>query len=265
MSAGSDSPPVALTIAGSDSGGGAGLQADLKTWEAQGVFGATVITSITAQNTREVRRVEAVATDLVRDQLTAVLEDLPVVAIKTGLLPSVAIVEAVADVLASVPRRPLVVDPVLVATSGDPLADPVVADALWDTLIPLATVLTPNLAEAEVLTGRPVQSQAQMREAAQWIQDRRGTAVLIKGGHLPGAAVDILLDSEGFEEFSLPRLALGPTHGTGCALAAALAGGLARGLPLRVAVAGAKDLVHRALRSSRSLGAGSRVLGFSRA
>lgn len=255
-------PPVALTIAGSDSGGGAGLQADLKTWESQGVYGASVVTCVTAQNTREVRSVDEIASPRIRAQLDAVFDDLDVAAVKTGLLPSAAAVREVAGALEERGPRPLVVDPVLVATSGDALAGNDVASVLADTLFPLATLITPNLSEASALTGRPVSTLAEMRDAASALVDRGARAVLVKGGHLRGAAVDVLLDEAGFEEFAADRIDVGPVHGTGCALSAAITGGLARGESLRVSVGAAKRLLSAGLRSTVAIGGGARVLRF---
>ncbi|MDG2304763.1 MAG: bifunctional hydroxymethylpyrimidine kinase/phosphomethylpyrimidine kinase [Candidatus Binatia bacterium] len=253
-------PPVALTVAGSDSGGGAGLQADLKTWEALGVFGTSVVTSVTAQNTREVRVVDAVAEDLVRAQLDAVFDDLPVAVVKTGLLPTASMVRVVTEGLRAHGAPLLVVDPVLVATSGDELAGADVGGAVLESLAAIATLLTPNLREAEVLSGRSVAGLSEMRDAARALSDRCGAAVLIKGGHLWGAAVDVLLDEAGFEEFAAERIPGGPVHGTGCTLSAAIAAGLAAGKPLRESVGVAKRYVHSALRGAFTLGAGARVL-----
>jgi len=252
--------PVALTIAGSDSGGGAGLQADLKTWEAFGVFGASVVTCVTAQNTREVRAIGPISTTLIRDQLEAVFDDLPIVAVKTGLLPSPEIAETVGEVLRARGAPPLVVDPVLVATSGDSMTDRSAAPRLFDSLLGVTTLLTPNLYEAGVLTGREVATLADMRDAARVLIERGPAAVLVKGGHLEGLAVDVLLDDAGFEEFAAERIDAGPTHGTGCTLAAAITAGLARAESLRDAIGSAKRFVHAALRSSRALGSGARVL-----
>ncbi len=255
-------PPVALTIAGSDSGGGAGLQADLKVWEALGVFGASVVTCVTAQNTREVRHVEEVGVERVRGQLDAVFDDLTVAVVKTGLLPCAAIVREVGEALRGRGAPPLVVDPVLVATSGDPLAGASVAGVLLEALAPVATVLTPNLHEASILSERPVASLSDMRDAASVLVERGASAVLVKGGHLHDGAVDVLLDGAGFEEFAAERLEIGPVHGTGCALSAAIAAGLARGTPLRESIGAAKRFVHDALRSSVAIGSGARVLRF---
>lgn len=256
-------PPVAVTIAGSDSGGGAGLQADLKAWEAQGVFGASVVTCVTAQNTREVRAVDEIPPDRIRAQLDCVFDDLDVAAVKTGLLPSHHAVRAVAQALQE--RRPpaLVVDPVLVATSGDALAGDGAAEALVESLFPLATLVTPNLDEARVLAGTPVETLDDMRRAATVLVDRGARAVLVKGGHLAGTAVDVLLDDGGFEEYAAERLDVGPVHGTGCTLSALIAGGLANGRTLREAVGEAKRLLWTALRRATSVGGGARVLRLS--
>ena len=262
MGASGDRSGAFLTIAGSDSGGGAGLQADLKTSQAFGVFGTSVVTCVTAQNTVEVREVTVLPARVVLAQIDAVLSDIPVAAIKTGVLPSVEIVRAVAEVLQRPGMPPAIVDPVLVATSGDALAGSDVARELADVLLPAAALVTPNLEEARVLSGRGVETLEEMRAAAAALRDRGARAVLIKGGHLQGLAVDVLLDDQGFEEFSAPRVGEGSAHGTGCTLSAAIAAGMARGLSLRDAVGRAKKFVHRAIENSRFLGAGSRVLDF---
>ena len=261
MSSALSAPAIALTIAGSDSGGGAGLQADLRTWENLGVFGSSVVTCVTAQNTREVRGIEPVSGAMVRAQLEAVFDDLPIAAAKTGLLPTGEIVREVSAILRVRGPLPLVVDPVLRATSGDRLVGPDAADAIFAELLPLATVLTPNLDEASRLSGRAVRTLGDMRAAATSLVERGASAVLVKGGHLGGAAVDLLLDEAGFAEFAAERLEIGPCRGTGCTLAAAIAAGLARGAPLREAIGAAKRFVHAGLASSRAIGGGARVLG----
>lgn len=255
-------PPnaVALAISGSDSGGGAGLQADVKAFAAHGVFGASVVTCVTAQNTREVRRVEPLESDLVRGQIDAVLDDLPVAAGKTGLLPTVEIVETVADALAARPAFLLVVDPVLVATSGDRLASAAVVEAYQRRLFPRAALLTPNLHEASVLTGRTIASLGGMRDAASALRDQGVAAVLVKGGHLGKGAVDVLLDDSGFQEIGAEHVDVGPVHGTGCVLSAVIAARLALGATLAEAVVTAKRFVHEAIVGATPIGGGSRVL-----
>jgi hydroxymethylpyrimidine kinase/phosphomethylpyrimidine kinase len=251
---------VVLSIAGSDPSGGAGIQADLKTFQAFGVFGAAVVTSLTAQNTTGVRDRRDVAADFVGAQLDAVLDDLPVAAAKTGMLPTAAIVDAVARRFAERPLPALVVDPVLVATSGDALAEAAALPRLRDALVPLATLVTPNLAEAEALTGRRTRTVPEMRDTARALLDLGARAALVTGGHLPDRAVDVLATRDGLHELDAARVAVGPTHGTGCTLSAAIAACLASGVPLVTAVERAKRYVTRALAAAVPIGAGSRPL-----
>jgi len=251
--------PIALTIAGSDSSGGAGIQADLKTFSAFGVYGASAITALTAQNTRGVTAVEPVAASFVVAQIEAVLGDLEVGAIKTGMLANAEIVEAVARCLRAIPKPPpLVVDPVMVATSGDVLLAVDAIEAVKHQLIPLAGLITPNLPEAARLLGA-----TQAGDDAQAIDQARALlalgcgAVLLKGGHGTGeAAVDILCDPAGIERLVRPRIATPHTHGTGCTLSAAIAALLAQGIALREAVVRAKDFVWQALEAGQALGVG---------
>lgn len=251
---------MVLTIAGSDSGGGAGVQADLKTWQSLGVFGASAITCVTVQNTREVRHVEALDPGLVADQIAAVFEDLPVVAVKTGALPTPEIVLAVAGALRAQGTPPVVVDPVLVATSGDALGASGVAEAMLSELGPIATLFTPNLAEAQILAGAPVRDLAEMHAAAVLLRERGLAGVLIKGGHLEGRAIDLLAEGTGVREFGAPRIEVGPVHGTGCSLSAAIVAGLAHGRTLAMAVEQAKTWLHGVLRGAWQAGQGARVL-----
>lgn len=238
--------PVALTIAGSDSGGGAGIQADLKTFEAHGIFGTSVLTVITAQNTRGVRAAQVLPPELVTAQLEAVLEDFPVAAVKTGALGSAAVVRAVADVLRG-RDLPLVVDPVLLAKSGDPLLAPEAVRVLLEDLLPLATLVTPNLPEARVLFGSP--------DSSAW-------PLLLKGGHAEGETVtDELRTPEAQLRLTAPRQHTRHTHGTGCTLSAAITAHLARGLALVDAVREAHAYVQAALRAAPRLGAGHGPLG----
>ncbi|HJZ44465.1 MAG TPA: bifunctional hydroxymethylpyrimidine kinase/phosphomethylpyrimidine kinase [Hyphomicrobiaceae bacterium] len=254
----SEATAVALTIAGSDSSGGAGIQADLKTFSAFGVYGASAITALTAQNTRGVSAVEPVAASFVVAQIEAVLGDLAAGAIKTGMLANAGIVEAVAGALRSGPACPLVVDPVMVATSGDILLAPDAVDAVKRALVPLATIITPNLAEAACLLGASVAgSEAQAVAQAKALLALGCEAVLVKGGHGSGeAAVDILCDSAGIERFARPRIDTLHTHGTGCTLSAAIAALMAQGVGLREAVGRAKTFVWEALAHGRALGIG---------
>ena len=251
--------PIALSIAGSDPSGGAGIQADLKTFAAYGVYGATVLTCATAQNTVGVRATGELAVELVAAQLDAVLEDLPVAAIKTGMLGRAAIVAIVAERVARC-AAPLVVDPVMVATSGDALLSADGIEALRTLLLPHARLVTPNLREAAVLAGRAVETLDDMRTAARAIRDLGPRAVLVKGGHLSGTACDVLLDGDDLHELAAPRVAIERLHGSGCTLSAAITAGLARGVPLLAAVASAKAYVHEAITHALVVGRGARPL-----
>ena len=254
---------VALTIAGSDSGGGAGVQADLKTFHRFGVFGTSVVTAITAQNTLGVTRWSPVDPALVRAQLDAVATDLRPHAVKSGMLATAAIVAAVAHAIRTHTLGPYVLDPVMVASSGDPLLEEDAVAALRAQLVPLAHVITPNLDEAAILTGRPVNDVASMERAARALVDSGAQAALVKGGHLPGEAIDVLFDSAGgIRHFCHPRLDSRDTHGTGCALSAAITARLALGDPLDAAVTVALDFVHRAIATAPGLGGGTGPLNF---
>lgn len=247
---------VALTIAGSDPSGGAGIQADLKTFHQFGVYGEAVITLITVQNTRRVSRVECLAADLVREQIAAVLEDIPPGAAKTGALGETSVVEAVAGAAAGF-RFPLVVDPVMISKHGVPLIEPDARRTLAELLLPRATLITPNLHEAAELAGRPVTTLAEMKDAAAAIAARTGAAVLVKGGHLEGDSVDVLFWKGGFEEFPGPRIDTPHTHGTGCTYSAAITACLAKGHTVPESVAIAKTFISEAIRTNPGLGAGS--------
>lgn len=248
---------IALTIAGSDSGGGAGIQADLKTFAALGVFGTSAITAVTAQNTLGVDRADALDPGLVAAQIRAVATDLRPDAAKTGMLANAALIETVAACVQEFGIGPLVVDPVMVASSGDILLEPQAVDALRSRLIPLADLLTPNLAEAEVLTGRPVTNEAEMRAAAAALVEMGARAALVKGGHLAGdEMVDILFDGREFHALRALRLPVDNPHGTGCTLSAAVAAGLARGDTLALAVSRAVGFVRRAIETAPGLGHG---------
>ena len=247
--------PVALTIAGSDPSGGAGLQADLKTFHQFGVYGEAVVTLITVQNTVRVSRVEVLPAALVEEQIAAVLEDIPPAAAKTGALGSAEVVQAVARAAARF-DFPLVVDPVTISKHGLPLLPAGALDAVRRELLPTAALLTPNVPEAEALTGMQIRTAAQMRAAAQCIRRMGARAVLIKGGHLEGDAIDLLFDGAAFTEFPAPRIATQHTHGTGCTYAAAITASLALGMPLADAVARAKRFVHQAIGSNPGLGRG---------
>jgi hydroxymethylpyrimidine/phosphomethylpyrimidine kinase len=248
--------PVALTIAGSDPSGGAGLQADLKTFHQFGVYGEAVVTLITVQDTRRVSRVECLDPDLVREQIQAAVGDIRPDAAKTGALGNSAIVAAVAAMSADF-DFPLVVDPVMVSKHGAPLMAEDARRALLEELLPRAFLITPNLAEAEAIAGLEVRTVADMREAAKRIATHGAHAVLIKGGHLGGDAIDVLLSRGELNEFSSPRLDTPHTHGTGCAYSAAITAELAKGTPLIQAVARAKRFISEAIRTNPGLGGGS--------
>jgi hydroxymethylpyrimidine/phosphomethylpyrimidine kinase len=249
--------PVALTIAGSDSGGGAGIQADLKTFHAFHVFGTSAVTAVTAQDTRGVRGVHAVPVELVRAQIDAVVEDLAPAAVKTGMLATRELVEAVADDLERHGLTHYVLDPVMVASSGDRLLDADAEEAVARRLVPLAALVTPNTHEAAILVGEPVEHVAALRAAARALVRMGAGAALVKGGHLRGdEAVDLYWDGREERIWRRPRLETRHTHGTGCTLSAAATAGLARGLPLLEAVDVAVDFVNRAIASAPGLGHG---------
>ena len=253
---------IALTIAGSDSGGGAGIQADLKTFHQCGVFGTSVITAVTAQNTVGVRAWEPVSASLVAQQLDAVADDLPPAACKSGMLGTAEIADIVARGLRRHRLPNYVLDPVMVATSGDRLLDADAEHIIVRALLPLATVVTPNLDEAEILVGFPVRNESQMEKAGRTLLAMGAGAALVKGGHLAGdVLVDVLVTKDGVERFTHPRLDTTSTHGTGCTLSAAIAAGLALGRPLTRAVAEALDFVHAAIAAAPVLGKGHGPLG----
>lgn len=248
---------VALTIAGSDSGGGAGVQADLKVFFRFGLYGTSALTLVTAQNTLGVERLHLLPPSLVYQQIRSVAEDLPVHAAKTGALGSAEIVEAVAAGIRRHGIAPLVVDPVMVAKGGDPLLAPRAVQALKARLFPLATLITPNRLEAEALLQRPIRTLQEAEEVAQDLLDLGPRAVLLKGGHLEGEeAVDLLATPEGVLAFRAPRVPTRHTHGTGCTLSAAIAALLALGKPLEGAVGEAKAYLTRALETAPGLGRG---------
>jgi hydroxymethylpyrimidine/phosphomethylpyrimidine kinase len=248
--------PKALTIAGSDSGGGAGIQADLKTFSAFRVFGMSVITAVTAQNSLGVQGVENLPAAFVAQQLRSVLEDIGTDAAKCGMLSTAPIIDAIASTLAEHPIEKLVVDPVMVAKSGDMLLQPDARKALVERLLPLAFVVTPNLPEAEALAGVPVNGRSDMEEAARRIHALGPRYVLVKGGHLKGDAVDLLWNGRALTEFTVPRVDSANTHGTGCTLSAAIAAGLARGQALGDSIRSAKAYVTRAIREGFKAGHG---------
>jgi len=248
---------VALTIAGSDSGGGAGIQADLRTFAAHGLHGASAVTAVTAQNTVAVVEYAALEPRLVVAQIDAVASDMPVAAVKTGMLASRPIVEAVAEAVARWRLPHLVVDPVMVAKSGGRLLDPAAEAAYRERLFPLAEVVTPNLAEAEALLQRPVRSLESMAQAARDLHALGPRAVLVKGGHLEGDPVDVFFDGRRLEELRAARIDTRHTHGTGCTLSAAIAARLALGADALEAARGAKAYLTEAIRGAYALGRGA--------
>ncbi len=246
----------ALTIAGSDSGAGAGIQADLKTFAAHGVYGTSAITAITAQNTVGVTKVLALKPELVAAQIDAIISDIGAHAVKTGMLANAAIIDLVVKKILQHRIKNLVVDPVMVATSGDLLIQRSAVAALRGKLIPLATVVTPNIPEAEVLIGMKFETNEDIREAARRIVKLGAKSVLIKGGHLKGPATDLFFDGKEFISLRVPRIRTTNTHGTGCTLSAAIAANLAKGQKLEAAVGNAKRYITAALRHSYRIGAG---------
>ena len=250
--------PVALTIAGSDSGGGAGIQADLKTFHAFGVYGTSAVTAITVQNTLGVSAVHTVPLDIVAGQIAAVVTDLQPSACKSGMLATRALVSTVATALRAHELTRYVLDPVMVATSGDRLLDRDAEDAVARELVPLALLVTPNLEEASILAGFAVDDATSMERAAYALVEAGAGAALIKGGHLRGEdAIDVLYDGIELRTYRRTRLNTRNTHGTGCTLSAAVAAGLARGVALASAVEHALDFVHRAMASAPNLGRGN--------
>lgn len=285
-------PARILIVAGSDSGGGAGIQADLKTVTALGGYGMTAITALTAQNTLGVHGIHPVPAEFVARQMRVVLEDIGADAIKTGMLLNAEIIEAVADVLADYPETPLILDPVMVAKGGAPLLEPDAIEALKTRLLPRATLLTPNIPEAELLTGMKIENVKEMREAAECLSvmmrsdaaqasagqptarsralespgmhsdAAQASATLLKGGHLAGdPATDLLFTANGMELFENPRITTQHTHGTGCTLASAIATGLGQGMPLAAAVHRGIGYVQQAIRTAPGLGQGHGPLG----
>ena len=252
--------PKALTIAGSDSGGGAGIQADLKTFSAFRVFGTSVLTALTAQNSVGVHGVHEVPPAFVRSQIDAVLSDFGADAVKIGMLASAPIAGAVAEGLAAHAHGPIVLDPVMIAKSGDALLRPEARQALIDLVLPLAAVVTPNLHEAGALAGMPVEDEKGMEEAARRIHALGPRTVLVKGGHLKDSATDILWDGTRLTRFVAPRVHSASAHGTGCTLSSAIAAGLAHGRALEEAIREAKAYVTAAIREGFAAGRGVGVL-----
>jgi len=245
--------PVALTIAGSDSSAGAGLQADLKTFSAMGVYGLTAVTCIVAEIPGKVSRIEPLSSGIVREQIEVLVKNFHIGAIKTGLLCSAEVISAVANTIRgtsrmSAPRIPVVMDPVIVATSGDSLLEPAAIEAYEKELFPLATLITPNLDEAERLLGTEIKDRQSMHRAGKELEREFGTAILLKGGHLAGAAaLDLLFVDRKVVEFSAPFVTGVETHGTGCTYSAAITAGIASGLSLEKAIGRAKKFVTEAI------------------
>jgi hydroxymethylpyrimidine/phosphomethylpyrimidine kinase len=248
---------TALTIAGSDSGGGAGIQADLKTFAACGVFGTSAITAVTAQNTQGVRCWLAMPSDLVAAQISMVVSDIGADAVKIGMLGNASIVRTVAGAMDDLGLARVVLDPVMIAKGGDRLLEPEAVDALRQDLLPLAQIVTPNIPEAEVLSGRRISSVADMRDAGRAILEHGPRAVLVKGGHAHGPeSIDVLCLPATTVEIGGPRLASGNTHGTGCTLSSAIAAHLARGLGVEEAVEEARRYLEGAIRHAPNIGHG---------
>ncbi|MGE5342685.1 MAG: bifunctional hydroxymethylpyrimidine kinase/phosphomethylpyrimidine kinase [Candidatus Omnitrophota bacterium] len=254
---------AALTIAGSDSGGGAGIQADLKTFSAFGVFGTSVLTAVTAQNLSGVYAIQAIEPDVVRSQLTAVLSGFPIKAIKTGMLFSSENIAIIADTLSApeYAQIPVVIDPVFISTSGSKLIRDEAVDLMISKLFPRATLITPNIPEAETLLGIRIQTGEDLEEAADLFYKRFGVPVLVKGGHLSDRAIDVLVYSKGIKSFESKLIAGVNTHGTGCTLSSAIAASLATGKDLWTAVQGAKIYITDSLTFPVELSPDLRVLG----
>lgn len=252
-----------LIIAGSDCSGGAGIQADIKTCAAFGVYSASVITAITAQNTLGVQRTQAVSVDMVRAQISSILSDIGADVIKIGMLANGEIIDCVADMIArDAEDIPVVLDPVLVATSGDRLLDESAIASLKEKLIPLADIITPNIPEAEALTGLSIKDVDGMIKAGEALLEMGAYAALMKGGHLEGKSViDVLVNEQGNQIMSAPRIHSRHTHGTGCTLASAIAAGLALGMPTEIAVSESREFVFEAIKMAPGLGAGNGPLG----
>jgi len=250
-------PPVALTIAGSDSSGGAGIQADLKTFQALGVFGMSAITAVTVQNTQKVYAVQEISPKIVHDQIVCLFDDMPIDAVKIGMVAGVPLIEAIAEALAKVACPVVVLDPVMVSKSGYSLLAPDARNALITRLFPLATVVTPNIPEAEVLIGSRIHTEAQMRAAAQRIATMGVSRVVVKGGHMKtSGALDVVLDGNRIEDLIGERILTRNTHGTGCTFSSAIAAHMARGADFFEAVQRAKHYVSGAIAHALPIGKG---------
>ncbi|MGI6450565.1 MAG: bifunctional hydroxymethylpyrimidine kinase/phosphomethylpyrimidine kinase [Desulfitobacteriia bacterium] len=245
-----------LTIAGSDSCGGAGIQADLKTFAAHAVYGMSAITAVTAQNTQGVVAIQDISPEIIAKQIEAIFEDIRVDALKIGMVSVIDTIRTIADRLKYYQAQNIVLDPVMISKSGFALLQPEAQEALQEYLLPLATIVTPNLPEAEALTGRTISNLKEMREAAARIAALGPSYVLVKGGHLESQAVDILFDGNSYYEFEAPRCKTKNTHGTGCTLSASLAANLAKGMEVVKAVEASKKYITTAIEHSLALGKG---------
>ncbi len=249
---------VALTIAGSDASGGAGIQADLKTFQALGVYGMSAVTAVTVQNTQKVYAIQEMRPEIVHDQITCLFDDMPIHAVKIGMVASIPLIDAVARALAGIHRRPpVILDPVMISKSGYALLQQDARDALVERLFPLAQVVTPNLPEAEALLGRPIADLTAMKQAARDISALGAGMVVVKGGHLGGEqATDVLFDGTAFKLLESRRIDTANTHGTGCTFSSAIAAGMARGNPFFDAVDHAKRYITGAIAHALPLGKG---------
>ena len=245
-----------LTIAGSDSCGGAGIQADLKTFAALGTYGMSVITAVTAQNTQGVKSVRDMDTDIIKEQIDALFEDIQIDAIKIGMVSSVEIIKAISESLRKWKAENIILDPVMVSKSGCHLLKPESKDELIKSLFPLALLVTPNIFEAEVITGDKIETLAEMETAAKKIFQLGAKSVIVKGGHLTGDAIDVLYDGKTISHISGRRIATKNTHGTGCTFSSAITTGIAKGLPMLEAVELAKEYINVAIEHSIALGHG---------
>lgn len=245
-----------LTIAGSDSSGGAGIQADLKTFSAHEVFGMSIITAVTAQNTKGVFAIQDISPDIIQKQIEVIFEDIDVDGIKIGMVSQIDTIEAIAKALSQYPIKNVVLDPVMVSKSGFHLLQAKSKDALIKQLLPIATIVTPNLPEAEVITGLKVETIKEMEEAAKIIYQMGPKYILMKGGHLEGDAMDILYDGKEFTYYNVARIHTNNTHGTGCTLSAAIAANLGKGFTAEESVNKAKDYITTAIEKSFSIGQG---------
>jgi len=245
-----------LTIAGSDSSGGAGIQADLKTFSAHGVFGMSVITAVTAQNTQGVFGVQDISVDMIEKQIDAIFDDIKVDALKIGMVSQIEIIKAIAGKLRHYIPENVVIDPVMISKSGYDLLASEAKETLINELLPLATIATPNIPEAEVISGMSIKSLGDMKDAAIRIHSLGARNVLIKGGHMEDEATDVLYDGKEFKYFTTERINTKNTHGTGCTLSSAIASNLAKGYTVEESVANAKDYITTAIKHSLSIGKG---------